>query len=197
MNSHGLFFGVLAAAFAHTLSAQEVRLQLVQDGLSLQVSYDTIEGKTYNLQASADLVTWEDTGISKAGDGLAALHEVGPAGPDPRFYRVMVGEGVTDLAPTPTQMTEILVGTVQLGSYSFISPTEFKWKTEPGRWTYEKTGADTGTIVLTYDEDGNDPAVYREEYRLTFTSARAGTYLYYEYWLDRQISSSSGPFSLQ
>ena len=51
--------------------------------------------------------------------------------------------------------------------------------------------------MLTYDEDGNDPAVYREEIVLTFTSPLAGTYLYYEYTFDRRTYTSWGPFNLE
>lgn len=195
MKARAIVVVVVGLLFPHGLSAQETRLQLVQNGSSLQLSYDTVEGKTYTVETSTNLSSWDEAGLSKMGDGLPASHEVGPISSGYRYFRVVVSDTPTGLAPEPAQMTDILVGTIQL-EYSFTSATEFAWHGETGRWTYEKTGADTGKLVLTYDEDGNDPSVYREEISLTFTSATAGSFVYYEYLYNQQIDSSSGPFSL-
>jgi hypothetical protein len=36
-------------------------------------------------------------------------------------------------------------------------------------------------VVFTYDEDGNNPQVYREEVILTFSTATSGSYRYSEF----------------
>jgi len=195
MNTRSLVFSMLAAAVVHPLLAQESRLRLNYDGLALQVSYETVEGKTYVLHTSHDLIDWEETGLSKNGDGLTAVHEVGPAEAVPKFFRLIVRDAVSEWAPSLSEMAEILVGSVQF-SYSFTSPTRFAWNNEPGEWRYEKTGPNAGLIVLSYDEDGNDPGVYREELVLTFNSALAGDYLYYEYSYGRRTYTTWGTFTL-
>jgi hypothetical protein len=103
-----------------------------------------------------------------------------------------------DLSPTPAQMTARLMG-MTWGSYVFKGATRFEWSGSPGNWSYQKTGRNTGLLVFTYDEDNNDPQIYREEVRLTFTSATSGTYRYSEYYHGQEYAPSvvpSVPFAL-
>jgi len=87
-----------------------------------------------------------------------------------------------DLSPTVEGMAARLVGRTWEG-YVFNSPTSFDWESpgHTGNWLYEKTGRQTGLLVFTYDKDGNDPQVYREQMTLTFNREGRGMALYSEY----------------
>ena len=82
------------------------------------------------------------------------------------------------------------------GSNSELLP---KWdRADCGNWSYEKIGPDTALIVFTYDEDDNNPQVYREEAVLTFASPNSGSYRYSEIWngMEDPGSVSTAPFNL-
>ena len=175
--------------------AAEVTLHpsLAAGGLRLQ--FELAPGTTGHLQQSSNLVDWADTGgILTGAAGLQEL-TIGPLAAPRMFYRL--GLTSSDVAPEVSQFRSLIVGTVFAG-YEFTSATRFNWRGEGGNWAYTKTGPGTGLLVLTYDEDGNDPATYREEMKLTFATPTTGTYRYAEYWMSLEIPSSvtTGAFSL-
>lgn len=77
---------------------------------------------------------------------------------------------------------------------TFISATRFNWQGEPGNWSYQQMSGTVGKITQTYDEDDNNPAIYREETVLTFTSTTTGTYLYREFDGGAQYFQTTGNF---
>jgi hypothetical protein len=165
---------------------------LLQWGLSpagLTLRFDLEPGVSGRLERSTDLAEWVETGGPIVGGSAIEEVELGALTGGGDFYRLRVD--AAELAPSPAQFEAMIVGTLFSG-YRFTSPTRFDWNGEAGDWAYSKTGPDTGVLVLTYDEDGNDPSRYREEMVLTFSSPTAGSYRYSEYWMGTEIPSSVG-----
>lgn len=176
--------------------SQEVQLNLDWNNGVLRLTYDTSADRTYELQHSSDLKDWEGVEPARAGDGLLASHEIAAIGEGMRFFRLWITATLVDLAPNESEAIEMFVGTTFEG-YAFTSATRFHWFGEGGEWSYEKTGPDTALVVFTYDEDGNNAQVYREEVRLTFATPTSGSYRYSEFngGIEDPRSVSSAPFS--
>ncbi len=187
---------VVSGLLAQTnVGGQEVHLSLeLGDGV-VRLSHETIAGNTYALEQSADLDDWQSAGPAKAGDGQTAIHEIELPTAGARFFRLSITGGN---APTETVAMALFVGTTLGGGYNFSTSTRFDWRGEDGNWSYEKTGPDTALLVFTYDEDGNNPELYREEVVLTFTTPKSGSYRYSEYnrGTENPRSVSVSPFSL-
>ena len=187
--------GLLAQA---NVRGQEVHLSLeLGDGI-VRLSHETIAGHTYTLEQSADLDDWQSAGPAKAGDGQTATHEIELSSAGARFFRLLITGTPAGNAPTETEAMALFVGTTLGDGYNFSSSTRFDWRGEGGNWSYEKTGPDTALLVFTYDEDGNDPGLYREEVLLTFATPTSGSYRYSEYnrGVEDPRSVSVSPFSL-
>jgi hypothetical protein len=162
------------------LLAQEVRLGVSFVGVQLRLDFPTAPGKVYDIVMSTNLRDWGLPTWSRVGDGQVATHDVSMEEASIRFFRLMVRDSGSGHAPQPSAMSEALVGVTWQG-YRFQSPTRFDWGGENGNWSYQKTGADEGLLTFTYDEDDNDPQVYREEVVLVFETASSGAYRYSEY----------------
>jgi hypothetical protein len=188
--------GILLLAQAN-LQAQEVLLHLEKSGDALRLAYETIPGKLYEIQQSPNLSNWVPLGPAKTGDGQPASQEIVSSAEATRFFRLVITETPAGFAPTETEAASLFVGTTWEG-YAFSSATRYCWRTDCGNWSYEKTGPDTALIVFTYDEDDNNPQVYREEAVLTFTSPTSGSYRYSEIWygMEDPDSVSTAPFNL-
>jgi len=96
------------------------------------------------------------------------------------FFGATPELNASNLAPSVETMTALLPGQRVEGT-SFTSATRFDWYGQQGDWSYVRTSTNVGTLTQTYDEDGNDPNVYREVVTLTFLTATTGTYVYREY----------------
>jgi hypothetical protein len=186
---------LLAQANIH---GQEVFLSLVQGDGVARLSHETIAGNTYALEQSANLNDWQSVGPAQAGDGQTATHEVELPTAGARFFRLVITGTPAGNAPTEAEAMELFVERTLGDGYHFSSSTRFDWWGEKGNWSYEKTGPDTALLVFTYDEDGNNPAYYREEVVLTFTTPTSGSYRYSEYngGVEDPRSVSVSPFSL-
>jgi len=170
----GFFVLMIPAAFG------QVTLSIRLEGSGVLLSYPSQEGFMYELERSTNLTHWERLGPARSGTGFiiteGPIETVEPG----NFFRVLSSETPTGLAPTPEEMAAILVDTTWIG-YTFASATRFHWFNEWGNWLYTKTGPDTGLIVFTYDEDDNDPDLYREEVKLVFLTPDSGTARYSEW----------------
>lgn len=94
------------------------------------------------------------------------------------------------LSPEAAAFSSLIVGkTLAKGNYKILSNTRFSWHGEGGNWVYTKTGDTTAKIVFTYDEDGNNPNVYREEALLTCYGERF-LYRYSEYYFGAEDLST-------
>ncbi len=187
-------FVLLAQSNNH---AQEVYLQLESTEAGLTLTHETVADAFYELQQSSDLVNWESMGPATAGDGQLASLEFVPMADICWFFRLVITEAPVGLAPTEAEAAALFVGTNWEG-YAFSSATRYCWRNECGNWSYEKTGPDTALIVFTYDEDNNNPDIYREEVVLTFTTSTSGQYRYSEFWYGVEDPGSVGmaPFQL-
>ena len=99
----------------------------------------------------------------------------------------------SDLAPSVETITALLPGQ-RVNDTSFTSATRFDWYGEQGNWSYNRTSTNVGSLTQTYDEDGNDPDVYREVVTLTFLTATTGTYVYREYDSNVLVYQQNGTF---
>jgi len=96
------------------------------------------------------------------------------------FTLTRVALTLLGLAPEVATVAAKLPGQ-SINQTTFLSTTRFDWNGETGNWIYTKVSANAGTLTQTYDDDGNNPNVYREETLMTFTTATSGTYIYREY----------------
>jgi hypothetical protein len=193
-----LLFVVTGLLVQSNIHGQEVQLSLALGFGVVRISHETIAGSTYELQQSADLSDWQGAGPAKAGDGQTAIHEIELPTAGARFFRLSITGTPVGNAPTETEAVALFVGTTLGDGYNFSSSTRFDWRGEDGDWSYEKTGPDTALLVFTYDEDGNDPGLYREEVLLTFATPTSGSYRYSEYnrGVENPWSVGVAPFSL-
>ena len=99
-------------------------------------------------------------------------------------------------APSEAEMLLILPGQEfrdTVGFYNFLNDTIFTWNEPPdvpefGKWSYELLSADVGKLTLTYDEDGYDPELYREEITLNFSDPASTVFEYQEYEYGQSIT---------
>jgi len=163
-----------------TALATQLQVGISLDPSGVRISYLTEQGVVYRLERSTNFLSWDTAGPLRQGTGLMLTEDpilpVEPLG----FFRVVSQAASTNLSPSPAAMAGILVNTSWRG-YTFDDTNRFHWSNEPGNWTYTKTGPDTGLIVFTYDEDANNPAIYREEVVLTFVTQASGTARYSEW----------------
>jgi predicted DCC family thiol-disulfide oxidoreductase YuxK len=163
------------------------------------IGYISESGAYHELWASSDLINdeWNDLVDSQYGDGSQKTVTLSKGSYDSRFFRLVTLETV---APSSSEFAALVVGkAIEDTDYIFTSSTRFSWFGETGNWSYVRTGANTATLTFTYDEDANNPNIYREEALLTFTTASTGTYNYGEYnsnVLDGSSVVSGAPFSL-
>ncbi len=104
-------------------------------------------------------------------------------------------------APSKAAFTRMAVGKhIVNDAWTFDSATRFNYTEsgggtpEPGNWKYEMTGETTGRVTLTYDEDANNGAVYREEVDLTFETLESGSLTYREYIAGELNNTFGGVF---
>ena len=164
---------------------------------SLNLIFDSQSGTNYQFEVTTNFLVWEDIGGMIAGDGSTRTQMVSVADNPKAFFRLSASPAAMDVAPTQAEFTAAVVGKTILG-YLFVNSTHFTWSGEPGLWDYTKTGSDTGKLVFTYDEDGNNANVYREEVLLTFQSSTQGNFRYSEYNFGTEDTTSidTGPFDL-
>lgn len=92
-------------------------------------------------------------------------------------------------SPSEAAFARMAIGQHIVNSaWTFDSETRFNYTEpnggtpEPGNWKYVKTGETTGRVTLSYDEDNNNAAIYREEVDLTFETLETGSIVYREYF---------------
>ncbi len=172
-------------------------LQCQPAGENLLVIWNSQPQTNYQFQISTDLTNWTDLGATVTGDGLSKTQTVSTVEPPMAFFRVRASQASAGLAPADAEFTALVSGKM-LFQYVFLSATRFSWSGEPGNWDYAKTSDNAGKLVLTYDEDGNNAAVYREEIVLTFQTPTQGTYRYSEFpfGVEDPASITTGDFNL-
>lgn len=190
-----LFSLLSAVGTMEVRSALMLQCQPAGDHLRLILNSQT--GTNYLFQVSTNLTTWNDLGTLITGDGLSRTQNVSTVGQPMAFFRVSASQASAVTAPTDAEFTALVIGKT-LFTYTFVDTTRFNWSGEPGNWVYTKTSASNGKLVLTYDEDGNNPAIYREEIVMTFQTATQGTFRYSEFSGNVEDSRSvrTGPFNL-
>lgn len=176
-------------------SALILQCHLAGDQLHLILNSQT--GTNYQFQVSTNLTTWEDLGTTITGDGLSRTQTVSTVGQPMAFFRISASQISVGTAPTDAEFTALVIGKT-LFTYTFVNATRFNWFGEPGNWDYVATGPSSGKLVFTYDEDGNNPAVYREEIAMVFETVTQGTYRYSEFSgnIENSGSVGTGPFNL-
>ena len=187
---------VLCVAGARETAADLV-LRFEPAGHDLRLIFDSQTETNYQFQVSTNLSNWADLGTPITGDGLSKTQVVSTASQWMAFFRVRGSQASAGTAPADAEFTQAVVGRTVLG-YTFLNATRFIWFGESGNWDYTKTGSTTGKLIFTYDEDGNNPALYREEIILTFQSPTQGTFRYSEFnfGVEHPGSVSTGSFDL-
>jgi hypothetical protein len=100
-------------------------------------------------------------------------------------------------APLYFIMEELLEEQTHLG-YTFDSLSRFTWNgTEQGNYSIFYIDEDTVQLYFTYDSDGNDGTIYREEVDLNFNGSTVVPYEYREYNSDILGVTSSGTLNLE
>jgi len=178
-------------------TAADLVLRFEPAGAYLYLSFDSQTATDYQFQTSTNLSTWSDFEAVIPGDGSSKTQVVATAGQPMAYFRLQATQTSPGLAPSAAEYSELVVGQTILG-YTYVDPTRFRWFGEWGDWNYTKTGSNTGKLVFTYDEDGNDPAFYREEIVLTFQTRTQGTFRYSEFNFGVEAPGSvwTGPFDL-
>ena len=95
--------------------------------------------------------------------------------------------------PSSEMVTALLPG-LTINETFYTSATRFNWNGLLGNWSYESAAPNVGILTQTFDEDGNNPNVYRDESILIFDSATTGRYVYSEYVDGILWYSESGTF---
>jgi len=169
-----------------------------RSGSAILLSVATSTGTNYQFQISTNLLQWHPLSLVVQGNNRVATQHVNSAGSSPAWFRVAANSVSASVAPEDGSLTAALVGQTLL-DYTFISSTRFQWQTVQGNWDYSKNGNFTGRLVFTYDEDNNDPGIYREEVLLSFISTTFGSYAYSEFYSNLQNASSisTGVFELE
>lgn len=190
-----LFSLLSAVGTMEVRSALMLQCQPAGDHLRLILNSQT--GTNYLFQVSTNLTTWNDLGTLITGDGLSRTQNVSTVGQPMAFFRVRASQASAGTAPTDAEFTALVIGKT-LFTYTFVNATRFNWSGELGNWDYTKTSASFGKLVFTYDADGNNPAIYREEIAMTFETVTQGTYRYSEFNGNVEDSGSvwTGPFNL-
>jgi len=178
-------------------SSANLVLRFEPAGANLRLMVDSQPGTNYQLQVTTNLSSWTDLGTLITGDGLTKTQLVSTAGQRMAFFRVRATTTAAGPAPSDAEFTTVVVGKTVLG-YSFLNATRFNWFGELGNWDYTRTDSTTGKLVFTYDEDSNNPAIYREEVILTFQTSTQGTFRYSEFnfGVEDANSVSTGTFDL-
>ncbi len=175
----------------------QLALRIERSASNLLLIFDTQVSTNYQVQVSTDLKTWQDHQTPIAGDGTTKTQEVTRADRPLALFRLSATTASESIAPSEVAFSATVVGKNVLG-YRMVSDSRFSWFGEEGNWTYTQVDHATGKLVFTYDEDGNNPAVYREEALMTFQSPTAGSFRYSEFNGGVEIPASvvNGPFDL-
>lgn len=172
-------------------------LRVEPAGGNLRLIFDSLPGTNYQFQISTNLATWMDWGEIIPGDGFSKTQLVSSVSQPMACFRLRAKEATLSTAPSDAEFTALVVGKTILG-YAFLNSTRFDWSGELGNWDYSRTDNSTGKLVFTYDVDGNNPAIYREEIILTFQTNTQGTFRFsvYQFGVEDPGSLSTGPFDL-
>ncbi|MGJ8698303.1 MAG: hypothetical protein ACSHYF_18440 [Verrucomicrobiaceae bacterium] len=101
-------------------------------------------------------------------------------------------------APEEFTIEELFAGKAFFGGqYRFTSFTRWIWNnSEPGNWSFTYLDENRVSVLLTYDDEANNPAFYREEIVLSFNGTSTVPYTFAEYDSGALINSSTGTLSL-
>lgn len=186
--------GIYAAIFPEPLN---LTLRLEDRAEDVALIFDTQPGTDHQFELSTNLPIWSAWGASIGGNGMAKTQLVAKASYPGAFFRLRASRAPGELAPADSEFTALALGKTLIGC-TFLDAARFSRLAETGDWDYTKTGSQRGWLVFTYDTDGNDPAIYREEVALTFQTPASGTYRYSEFNLgsENPASVSGGSFDL-
>lgn len=175
----------------------QLALRIERSASQLFLVFDTHASTNYQVQTSTDLKTWQDHQAPVVGDGSTKTQEVTRADLPLAVFRLSATAVSESIAPSEEAFAAASVGKNLLG-YRLASGSRFSWFGEEGNWTYTQVDGVTGRLVFTYDEDGNNPAVYREEALMTFETPTTGSFRYSEFNGGKEDPSSvvNGPFDL-
>jgi len=94
-------------------------------------------------------------------------------------------------APTEIIFPKLLIGNTYF-DYRFLSENRFVFGgDEFGNYFWSRPNDDQIRIILTYDEDGNTPLIYREEFLLTFGGSTSVSVLFELYESDSLSASQN------
>ncbi|MHC1768875.1 MAG: hypothetical protein AB9869_32105 [Verrucomicrobiia bacterium] len=175
----------------------QLTLRIERSANRVFLVFDTHASTNYQVQTSTDLKTWQDHQAPVVGDGSTKTQEVTRADLPLAVFRLSATAVSESIAPREEAFAAAIVGKNLLG-YRLASETRFSWFGEEGNWTYTQVDHVTGKLVFTYDEDGNNPAVYREEALMTFETPTTGSFRYSEINGGKENPASvvNGPFDL-
>ncbi|MCP5524284.1 MAG: hypothetical protein H7A46_22335 [Verrucomicrobiales bacterium] len=171
------YIGIVAAV-SLLLPAEALEVTISQSAEGVIISYPTQSGCFYEVWASTSLEPggWTGPHHTSLGDGSPETRPFPTDGLAVRFFQVREFE----LAPSPAEFAAFVDGKNILNNCASADNRFFfdgVSGPEPGNWGYSKTGKGTGLLVLTFDEDANNPAIYREEIGLVFTSVDTVDYV--------------------
>ena len=119
------------------------------------------------MKRSTDLVfggVAEET-IPGTGQAASLSFDDSASTDDAAFFRVERVPVTT--APEPAAFASLIGGKTYNG-FSFTSNNRWSSFGLGGNWSYETTGAQTGKMILTFDDLGNDPLLERDQYDFDF-----------------------------
>ena len=166
----GTTFAVASSATKIILRVQNEILDadLVWTGPK-QGSFDfqTETGFSYSLTRSTDLAFGDDPEETITGNGQSAsISFDDSASTDGKaFFRVEKIPVTT--APEASAFASLIGGKTYRG-FTYTSNNRWSSFGLAGNWSYETTGAQTGRMVLTFDDLGNDPLLERDQYNFDF-----------------------------
>jgi hypothetical protein len=187
---------VLLVSGSNSASGQ-LALRIERSASHLFLVFDSHAPTNYQVQITTDLKTWQVHGAPIVGDGTTKTQEVTRADSPLAVFRLSATAASEAIAPSEDAFVETVVGNNVLG-YLMVNESRFSWFGEGGNWTYTQIDRATGQLVFTYDEDDNNPAVYREEAVMTFETPTAGSFRYSEFnsGVENPASVVNGLFDL-
>ncbi len=182
-NNRWSSFGLAGNWSYEATGAQNGRLVLTFDDLG---NDPLLERDQYDFDfgADGDFATVETRQSAFEGDRMDDLFE----------YTLDLTSN--SFAPESGILDELLVGQTHL-QYTFVNSTRFTFAgSEPGNWSSAYLDDDRILITFTYDEDLNNPSVYREEITLNFNGTKDVPFDYREFDGGSQTGSSNGTVEL-
>lgn len=167
----GTAFALASSTTLFTIRVQNVVLDadVVWTGPKAgRFEFPTETGFNYTLKRSTDL-TFGTGGVQSTipGNGsLGTLPFDDSAGTDGKAFFRVEREAVST---APAQLNSIIGGKTYRG-FSYTANNRWSAFGLAGNWTYATTGAQTGDLVLTFDDLNNDPQRERDVYSLDFGS---------------------------